>query len=85
MYLGILRKHVLQERSQRILIDPNLWQDLLESCISILKDVISNVDYVKLLQIVELIVKYGCSLSSLLFNTKKLLPIIGTYKLLVNL
>ncbi|XP_011494720.1 PREDICTED: serine-protein kinase ATM [Ceratosolen solmsi marchali] len=77
LYLGILRKHVLQERSQRILVDPNLWQDLLNACISILKNIIPNIDYVKLLQVVELIVQYGCSLSTLLFEIRNLLPIIA--------
>lgn len=79
IYLSILRKYVLQDRSQRILIQANHWQELLNACIVILEKVISSVDYVKLLETIELIVRYGCSLSTLLFETRKLLPILSKY------
>ena len=79
IYLSILRKYVLQKRSQRTLVNHNHWQELLHTCSSILQNVIPNVDYVKLLETVDLIVQYGCTLSTLLFETKKLLPIIGKY------
>ncbi|KAJ8666945.1 hypothetical protein QAD02_008607 [Eretmocerus hayati] len=77
MYLGILKKCVLQERSQRILVDPPLWQDLLSSCISILKKKIEHVDYVKLLEVMELLVLHGCSLSTLLLSARSLLFVIN--------
>lgn len=79
IYLHILRKYVLQERSQRILLASKHWQELLNICVSILQKVIPNVDYVKLLESIELIVKYGCDLSALLFESKTLLPVIGKY------
>ncbi|OXU25092.1 hypothetical protein TSAR_000011 [Trichomalopsis sarcophagae] len=77
IYLHILRKYVLQERSQRILLASKHWQELLNMCVSILQKIIPNVDYAKLLETIELIVKYGCDLSTLLFETRNLLPVIA--------
>lgn len=79
IYLSILRKFVLQERSQRILIQASHWQELLNACLVVLEKVNPCVDYVKLLETIELIVRYGCSLSTLLFEARKLLPLISKY------
>lgn len=79
IYLHILRKYVLQERSQRILLASKHWQELLNICVSILEKCIPNVDYAKLLETIELIVRYGCDLSTLLFESKNLLPVIGKF------
>lgn len=77
MYLYILRKYVLQERSQRILLSLKQWSALLSVCKTILNKFLPNVDYVKLLETFELIIKHGCSLSNLMFEVKLLLPLIG--------
>ncbi|XP_058790954.1 serine-protein kinase ATM [Phymastichus coffea] len=77
VYLSILIKHVLQERSQCIFIPFSQWQELLDVCIIILKRKIQNLNYVTLLETVELVVRHGCTLSNLSFETKKLLPTIG--------
>uniref|UniRef100_A0ABD2WPC0 Serine/threonine-protein kinase ATM n=1 Tax=Trichogramma kaykai TaxID=54128 RepID=A0ABD2WPC0_9HYME len=58
MYFSILKKYVLQERSQRIFIGSKQWSSLLEACEQILNEIIPNVDYVKVLEALELIIRY---------------------------
>lgn len=77
MYLSILRKYVLHKRSQRILVVYGHWSELLKACVLLLNNVIPNVNYVEVLETIELVVQYGSSLSNLLYQAKNLLPVVG--------
>ena len=79
-YLSVLSCYILSIEIYRNNISGQQWQDLLSICIDCYQDQDSPVRKDKVLDAIQMIVLYGCSLSHLVFKIRKLLPFTGKKK-----
>lgn len=78
-YIFVLSNYMLPVAKYRNNITRGQWHELLKYCIKCYKDPSPDVRKEKVLEAIQLIVKYGCSLSQLTVRIRKLIPFLGKY------